>query len=273
MRTINDNRVQSETHTHPIIVAIKFHSKPIQNPSKLLWNSYENPMKWWWNPDLRYSTIMASMAVASTCGASPWPPLLARTLGKCWGNGLKNTVWNMLGEMDWNHLKPENVETIISFQDFPGISSQLCQLSPNFVVLAPLASCSWRLAQFYCLGVMVTVLRCYSSVLVLSSWENPMGWWLSLPYTIKLWAIWWKIPWKSTIKWFYRCFFRHFGMDIGHSSHLQHHGWKRSQVPSHRLWGGQIAGFRRRNMPKSFAPGLWRDSGERLWDSPWKMVV
>lgn len=41
-----------------------------------------------------YSTIMASMAVASTCGASPWPPLL-----------------------------------------------------------------------FYCLGVMVTVLRCYSSVL------------------------------------------------------------------------------------------------------------
>ena len=48
---------------------------------------------------------------------------------------------------------------------------------------------------------------------------------------------------------------------------------KRSQVPSHRLLGGQIAGFRRRNMPKSFAPGLWRDSGERLWDSPWKMVV
>ena len=136
MRTINDNRVRSETHTHPIIVAINSHSKSIQNPFKILWKSYENPMKWWWNPDLRYSTIMASMAVASTCGASPWPPLLARTLGKCWGNGLKNTVWNMLGEMDSNHLKPENVETIISFQDFPGISSQLCQLSPNFVVLA-----------------------------------------------------------------------------------------------------------------------------------------
>ena len=176
-----------------------------------------------------------------------------------------------------NGLKPFETWKCGNNHIFPGFSRNLKSTLSTFAKFrrfgTPLASCSWRLAQFYCLGVMVTVLRCYSSVLVLSSWENPMGWWLSLPYTIKLWAIWWKNPWKSTIKWFYRCFFRHFGMDIGHSSHLQHHGWKRSQVPSHRLWGGQIAGFRRRNMPKSFAPGLWRDSGERLWDSPWKMVV
>lgn len=150
MRTINDNRVQYETHTHPIIVTINSHSKPIKilwNSYEIPWNlwnsslkSYEIPMKWWWNLDLRYSTIMASMAVASTCGASPWPPLLARTLGKSWGNGLKNTVWNMLGEMDWNHLKPENVEKIWKNHIFPGcsrnLSRQLCQLSPNFVVLA-----------------------------------------------------------------------------------------------------------------------------------------
>ena len=198
MRTINDNRVQSETHTHPIIVAINSHSKSIQNPFKILWKSYEMMVK-------SRSQVQHHHGLHGGC-QHLWSFSLATAAGTNPGEMLGKWIEkHRLKYVAGNGLKPFETWKCGNNHIFPGFSRNLKSTLSTFAKFrrfgTPLASCSWRLAQFYCLGVMVTVLRCYSSVLVLSSWENPMGWWLSLPYTIKLWFIWWKNPWKSTIKW------------------------------------------------------------------------